>query len=56
MFRWEEINNQLHNIVVALIQEVVFWFEPHKMGHSLQLAHIGAIMHFFFWGRKDVTP
>jgi hypothetical protein len=53
MLHWDEINNQLHVIVVALIQEVVFWFECHKTGHNLQCGHIGAIAHFFFWGGKE---
>jgi hypothetical protein len=48
MFRWDEINNQLHDIIVALIREAVLLFEPHKMGHNLQHVHIDAIMHFFF--------
>jgi hypothetical protein len=52
MLRWDEINNEIHDIIVALIWEVVLWFEPHKMGHSPQHGHIGAIMHFFFWGGK----
>jgi hypothetical protein len=53
MFHWDEINNQLHDIIVALIREVVLWFEHNKMGHSLQYGHIGAIVHFFFWGNKE---
>jgi hypothetical protein len=48
MLRWDEINNKLHDIVVALIQEVVLRFELHRIGHSLQHDHIGAIMHLFF--------
>jgi hypothetical protein len=52
MLRWDDITNQLHDIAVALIQEAVFWFEPHKSGYILQHGHIGAIVHFFFWGRK----
>jgi hypothetical protein len=46
MHRWDEINNQLHDIVVALIQEALLRFEPHKMGQNLQHDHIGAIVHF----------
>jgi hypothetical protein len=30
MLRWDEINNQLYDIIVALIQEVILWFHPHK--------------------------
>jgi hypothetical protein len=44
---WDKINNQLHDIVVALIQEVVIQFHPHKTHHNLQYGQIGAIMHFF---------
>jgi hypothetical protein len=53
MLHWEEINNQLHDIIVALIQEVLLWLECHKTGHSLQHGHISAFMHFFFWGSKE---
>jgi hypothetical protein len=48
MLHWDEINNQLHDIVVALIREVILCFERHKMGHNLQHGHIGAIVHFSF--------
>jgi hypothetical protein len=53
MLHWDEIKNQLHDIVVALIREVVLWFQPHKIGHNLQHDHIGAVVHFFFWGGKE---
>jgi hypothetical protein len=48
MLRWDEINNDHHDIIVALIRETVLLFEPHKTGHNLQHSHIGAIVHFFF--------
>jgi hypothetical protein len=53
MLSWDEIYNQLHDIVVAWIWEALLWFEPHKMGHSLQHGHIYTIIHFFFWGGKE---
>jgi hypothetical protein len=53
MLHWDEINNQLHDIIVALIREAVLWFKRHKTDHSLQNGHNSAIMHFFFWGGKE---
>jgi hypothetical protein len=42
----DEINNQLHDIVVVLIREVTHRFYPHKTRHSLQYDQIGVIVHF----------
>jgi hypothetical protein len=57
MLHWDEINNQLHDIVVALIWEVVLWFERHKLGHSLQHESI-EILHLWWWifGLHIVSP
>jgi hypothetical protein len=48
VLRWDEINNQLHDIVLALIREVILQFHPHKTRHSLQYGQIDVIVHFFF--------
>jgi hypothetical protein len=48
MLHWDELNNQLHDIIVALIREVVLGFECHKTGHNLQHGHIDVIVHFLF--------
>jgi hypothetical protein len=53
VLHWDEINNQLHDIIVALIWEVILWFHPHKTCHSLQFDQLGAIVHFLIWGGKE---
>jgi hypothetical protein len=42
---WNLINNQLHDIIVALIREAILQFHPHKKRHSLQYDQLGAIVH-----------
>jgi hypothetical protein len=49
----DEVNNQLEDIIVALILEVALRFHRHKMGHHLQYSHIGAIVHFFIRGDNE---
>jgi hypothetical protein len=44
---WDEINNQHHDIIVALIREIIHRFHHHKTCHSLKYGQIGAIVQFF---------
>jgi hypothetical protein len=52
VLHWDEINNELHDIVVALIREIILRFHLHKMHHNLQYGQLGAIVHFLLWGGK----
>jgi endonuclease III len=47
VLHWDKINNQSHDIVVALISEVELGFHRHKAGHQLQCSQIIAFVHFF---------